>query len=69
MKFERTAQLCRAAREKSGLSRERFAARLWTPKRTVARWEDGDSEPVGAVQILMHEIIAGRMPKERELPK
>lgn len=45
----------RELRDALGMSRKEFARALALSERTVMRWEDGDSEPVG----LPAEVLRG----------
>jgi putative transcriptional regulator len=41
------------ARQKSGLSREKFAALLGVSIRTLAQWEQGRGQPAGAAKTVL----------------
>lgn len=59
MKYPETAQLCRDARERTGLSWTKFAALLWTGPRTIANWESGERPPTGPAHRLLIAIRDG----------
>lgn len=69
MKYPRTAQLCREARARLALSREAFAALLWTGGRTIANWEDGDKPPNGVAERFLTAIRDGYNPETIERPQ
>jgi len=46
----------KAAREKLGLSQDRFAAAFGFSAATVRNWEQGHRQPTGAARVLMRVI-------------
>lgn len=50
------ADRIRLARKKTGLSQERFAARLGTSRRNVIRWESGQNKPGPHYQRRIAEL-------------
>lgn len=52
----------RAARERLGLSRAKFAALMGIPPRTLEGWEQGRREPEGAARVLL--AVTAAYPQE-----